>query len=694
MLSPWIIAFAVVVVILVISLWAAGVFKKKAPPIKSRQRYHSRRAKSPAPDPVDPVTGYPVWLMTNFNVDGNNIFVGENYDMRIINLNSSGPNAKTWYEQILLAQKSGLGGADVFIRNTKSGVLNIADMTNPLNYGKGGGFLGCLPYVQDVSGKASSSSSSNTNTSTSEITNKLGGNISIPFDSITAGVTVDHTTTTKSSNAITYQMATTDFRSDIGYISMPLTSDVLPLPDDIKPSYCITNNINEQFILDFMLLASAAQNYGGVGVEVGSPQSGPRTFEVFYLRPSSQTNDFRNYNAFLTKYGTHVMTKMYFGNRISLLWNDYNSDTSMSTSVFNSLCVAGGAPAAMSIKENYSVTDPGACASEMNNQTAAVQSSLENTSVEVTGGSSATSSPVLSLLIGGYKGFIEAANAPIIATFLATPDTDTTQGINFDFAPIWTILQTVFATFAAGYIPSTFAPTTVALIKRLTSAAGIPFFDMLILNMKLAYTELNFCAPRYIDTTIKIQGFQQTYPNGSVKNVMDDTGYPVPNPLGMTSVCWTNTGPTVSGDGTGCTNQFDCKYETVDNFVHPGHDRATDVSNALVNVPYGYSCGDGAGHQGGNIIDPSIMTHVPMSDPLGPTSNQYGLMQDWGNVSYSGCWNYSESVCTASEGGGQTCVYEDGPTQCINDVGSKNFQGQRVIWDAAAQLDTCGNLNL
>jgi len=682
MLSPWIIAIAVVV-ILVISLWAAGVFKKKAPPIKSRQRYHSRRTKSPAPDPVDPVTGYPVWLMTNFNQDGNNIFVGENYDMRIINLNSSGPNAKTWYEQILLAQKSGLGGADVFTRNPKSGVLNIADMTNPLNYGKGGGFLGCLPYVQDVSGKASSSSSSDTNTSTSEITKKLGGNISIPLDFITAGVTVDHTTTTKSSNATTYQMATTDFRSDIGYISMPLTSDVLPLPDDIKPSYCITNNINEQFILDFMLLASAAQNYGGVGVEVGSPQSGPREFNVFNLRPSSGTNDFGNYDAFLAKYGTHVMTKMYFGNRISLLWNDYNSDTSMSTSVFNSLCVAGGAPAAMSIKENYSVTDPGACASEMNNQTAAVQQSLENVSVEVTGGSSATSSPVLSLLIGGYKGFIEAANAPIIATFLATPDTDTSQGINFDFAPIWTILQTVFATFAAGYIPSTFAPTTVALIKRLTSAAGLPFLNMLLLNMKLAYTELNFCAPRWIEN-IQIQGFYQIYPYGSVKNVMDDTGAPVPNPLGMTSQCWTSTGPSYPGDGTGCTIASDCANESAGSAAY-----SLPTGNTLVDVPYGYSC-----VKGGNTIDPTVMTHVPISDPLGPTSWQYEMMQSPGSPSYSGCFVTTHEVCVQTPSGPSCYKEYTGNPGCNNVPGELNFFGPRTIWNADDQLDTCGNLAL
>jgi hypothetical protein len=690
MLPPLYLAIIAVVVLLI--LWAAGVFNKKPKALRSRQRYQSRLGTKA--DPADPTTGYPEWLFTNFNINGNNILVGENFDLRNINLNSSGSNAQTWYEQIIASQKSGVSGNDVFTRNVTSGLLNLADMTNPANYGKGAGFLGCLPFVLDTSGKATNANSSNTNSSVNQVTNKLGGNISLPFDLLTSKVTYDHTTTTKTTTNQTYQMASQDFRTDFGYVSLPLSNDESPLPIDAAPSYCLTNNINEQFIVDFISLASAGANYGFVGSYDPSHQGSPYALNI-------QASDFVNYSNFLNKYGTHIMTKMYFGNRIAMLWNDYSNDSTMSESVFSSLCVAGSSPASISMRENYSdvlIGDPPdcstlppsqicACVNSQNSQT--VNNSLENTTVEVTGGSASTSGPVISLLVGGYKSFIDPSSATTIGNFLASTNTDASQGINFDFAPIWVIIQIVFQTFTTGYIPSTFATTTSTLIKILTaSGIGQSTFNMMIVNLKLAYTQLIFCEPVLLNGNQVLQGFMQTYPTGTTTNIMDNTGALVPNPVGMSSQCWTNTGSTKSGDGTGCVQASDCDYEPVDNYTRPGVDKASATGSTLVNVPYGYSCVAGQSQ-----IDPTVMTHVPISSSLGPTSTQYGPMQSWGNPNYAGCSNPSKSVCYSNEGD-DVCVYKDGPKACNNELGSLNFQGQRVVWDAASQLDTCGNLNL
>ena len=703
MLSPLILAFIAGVVILVI-LWATGVFKKK-PSSRLRQRYHSRLGSTPGTG-TDPTTGYPEWLFTNFNINGNNILVGENFDLRYINLNSnlSGSTAKTWYSQMMdqIIQNN-----DVFTRNPTSGLLNLADMTIPANYGKGAGYRGCLQFNADDGGVSSNTNSSDTTTTISELTKKIGGNISLPLDTITLGITMSNVKTKKTSDTQTYQMASSDYLISFGSISLPLTTDsIVPIPTDTSPtptSYCITNNINEQFIIDFMNLGMAGTmagkntNFGFVGLaKVQNTQNPPLPVVIPLV-----ASDFVDYNGFLNNYGTHVMNKMHFGNRIAMTWNDYSDDSSMSEEVFNSLCVAGASPnKTTSSRENYSSgDDPGDCESINNSQSDAVKQSLSSASIEVLGGNLTTQGPVLALLAeGGYSNFIASQNATVISNFLQSQPINCKLGINFDFTPIWVILEIVFNTFASGYIPSTFQQLTIGNIKSLikdpndpTSSVNVDWFNMMITNLKLAYTQLNFCVPDTLNgnASQQLQGFRQVYPTTLPEGIQMTSW--IPSPTGMTSECWTNTGATATGDGTGCVFNSDCEQKA-NGWSEPPSGAATWSGSSIVNVPYGLSCVPNQPQ-----LDPTVMKHVPINDPSASSSTQYNLFQQWSSPGHSNAancgnnWSESKSFSPTE---GEEHFYHNGSPICYNTGVNSPFGGTRVVWDAASQLDTCGNMNL
>jgi hypothetical protein len=713
MMSPWFIAI-VIIVLLFVSLWAAGVFNKNTKAFRLIQQYKSRLgSRVNDPDPLDPTTKYPQWLVTNFNSNyGNNYFLGESFDLRNMNLNQQGTNRPTWYEMIVQAKKTGASGIDVFTRNPTTGILNLADMTNPANYGDGGGNMGCLPYTIDESSTPFITNSSDTTKSTSEITTKLGGSISLPFDLFTVTPTIDSTTTKKTDDTYVYQMASSEFRQPYGYLSMQMSSDSPPKPLDSNPSYCLTNNLNEQFIIDFMNLGLAGAiggvntDYGfvGLGKTAGTPQPASDTSIIIPL----QASDFVNYNNFLSKYGTHIVNNMHFGNKISLLWNDYSNDTTVSSSVLNSLCVAGQAPA--STNENYSrklgsEVDPANCTSVFSQQSQQTQNSLNNTSVEILGGSASTNSGVLGLLNQGYQGFINPNSSTAISTFLGTPSSDLTYAMEFDFTPIWVILEIAFQTFTAyppmkwssSYTPSKWSFSTVSNIENLIvspsnpySADNAAYFNMMITNLKLAYTQLNFCQPLMLNgnTSQQLQGFRQVYVDSILNNVPNSQNLWLPVPTGMTSECYTNTGSTPSGDGTGCVSAADCELQS-NGWSEPASASALHYMNSLVQVPYGYSCVAGQPQ-----LDPTVMTHVPMGDPLGPTSSQYSSFNDWsspGDTNAANCGVNAQQKCTFSPTEGKDCHFENGSPICFN---TQNFTDTRIVWDAASQLDTCGNIYL
>lgn len=409
MLPPLFLAFIAVVVVLVI-LWATGVFNKKTkdyfsnkevvledPKLWGSDKYPYQRTatgyKSTGVVGATQGNGYPVFLNTNFNpyqiVFSQGVYLPF---LDATDIPTSLPKALTPSQMFLET-----------LRNTD-------DVQNQAY---------CMRYSAIPTFKSNSVMSSNTSDVASQVTNNWKASVSGSIDIFSASGSID---SNKSNTAYLSDTNTLVQQDLVNYYG-----ELNQIPGHPE---CFLDNLNPQFLADFYVLSQQflafLYSWSMVNDEhINNSQPG-------YIDVNINDPFWNIFDTFFKKYGSHICTSETFGAKATLSYSDQQSTESQTQDISNTFCAGLGISF---LKTNF-------CTGSSISDQSYVNSVIQNSKLSATGGSIQGRGA-----LAGVSA-IDIINKDVSAirslkTFMQSDPNSIDSGLEYQFTAIWEIIGSV-----------------------------------------------------------------------------------------------------------------------------------------------------------------------------------------------------------------------------------------------------------
>ncbi len=402
MLPPLILAVVAAIVILII-LWAAGVFNKK---LKERflasnkypyQRTATGWKATGAPLEDLQSNGYPAWLNDNFAtfdiVFSQGVYL-PNLDARNIGLT-------------LMTSVSSGGARPPSQMFTE----NLRDTTKPQNAQY------CMRYDSTPTFTSKGVMASNTSDVASQITNNWNASLGVAFDWFSAKGSIDKTS---SSSDYLSQSNTSVQQEFVNYQG--------ELNQQQGHPECYLNNLDPQFLADFYVLTQQFVYWNSTWSQFDENNNFINGNPGF-IYVTANDPMWSVYDTFLEKYGSHICTSETFGTKLKLSYSDQSSTSDQLQDISNKFCATLGIS---SFNSSYCT---GSSVSDQTHLTSA----LLQTEISAVGGNTQTRGGLATVTAMDIINKDPSAIAAV-KTFMSSDPKDTDAGMEYEFTPIWQII--------------------------------------------------------------------------------------------------------------------------------------------------------------------------------------------------------------------------------------------------------------